>query len=330
MNGYQNSDEWQKPRTTPFQTTLVMEIGDISAEISLDDGFLYPERLTDFPHMHVDWEVQLPIRGSYQIELHDSDERIVICPGQLVLIPPGCYHSTFCEMQKTGMQPVVEKFTFRFRLSRSNSDAEPLFRPVMQALYPNQKPRLMTSPDSAILKDIWNEIMHQRIGSTVMVQADLQRFFLQFLRLLLENDSSQSHGDIRRRDIGSGTLSNQSRVMQIMNEQYHTPLTEQSIAEMLGVSVRSVSRLFSDTFGMTFKQKLTEVRMYHAKKYLIRTDITVDQIANRIGYESLSAFYTAFGKTFGMPPAQYRKMQKTERYLPENGQNTVKSGELNY
>ncbi len=333
MNNDRITDARQNRRVTPFHTTLLLEIGDIHAEISLDDGFLYPERLTASPHMHVEWEVQVPICGSYQIGLYDSDERICMCPGNLLLLPPGCYHSTFCESREDAASVRAEKFAFRFLLSRGNPDEEPLFRGVMKTLSSKMKPQLMRSPDPAILTDMWTEIMENRPGSTILAQADLQRFFMLFLRLLLEEEEASFLSDLgsgQHTDIGSGTITKQNRVMRLMDELYHTSLTEQSIADMLGISVRSVSRLFSNTFGMSFKQKLTEVRMYHAKKYLVETDIPAEQIASRIGYESLSAFYAAFGNTFGIPPGQYRKKHKTERYLPEIGQNSTENGVLHY
>ncbi|OLP57055.1 hypothetical protein BJF92_21375 [Rhizobium rhizosphaerae] len=52
---------------------------------------------------------------------------------------------------------------------------------------------------------------------------------------------------------------------------------------------------------------LTRWRMAIAKDALMRGDKTLDRIAEEIGYESASAFSTAFRKRFGCPPGKFAR-----------------------
>jgi len=46
-------------------------------------------------------------------------------------------------------------------------------------------------------------------------------------------------------------------------------------------------------------------RMAVAKDLLLRSDIGIAEVAERVGYGSTSAFSTAFSRHVGLPPGQY-------------------------
>lgn len=86
---------------------------------------------------------------------------------------------------------------------------------------------------------------------------------------------------------------------------YDIKLTE--IAECFYISAHTLNRLISEYYNDTFHNLLIRRRMQIAATFLCNTDDTVAQIAEKVGYPSLSNFYTAFKKYYGMLPADYRK-----------------------
>jgi AraC-like DNA-binding protein len=52
----------------------------------------------------------------------------------------------------------------------------------------------------------------------------------------------------------------------------------------------------------------------------------VIQIAAEVGYESEAAFNRAFKRSFGLPPAQYRRRQANETPAPDAGALGTPSG----
>ena len=47
-------------------------------------------------------------------------------------------------------------------------------------------------------------------------------------------------------------------------------------------------------------------RFQKATKYLVETDLQVEEVAVSVGYENVSYFYRQFKKRYGMTPRQYR------------------------
>jgi O-6-methylguanine DNA methyltransferase len=62
--------------------------------------------------------------------------------------------------------------------------------------------------------------------------------------------------------------------------------------------------------------------MKFAQKKLIETTETITDIAYSLGFESLSAFYTSFGKTYGMTPKEFRT-QLAKSLTPEGSTTQV-------
>ena len=83
----------------------------------------------------------------------------------------------------------------------------------------------------------------------------------------------------------------------------------ESLAREAAMGRSSFARHFNDLAGVPPMQYLTAWRMQQAKKLLETTQYSMQDIAERCGYESEAAFRKAFKKTIGMPPGQVRKQQ---------------------
>lgn len=337
------SDQAARPVIAPgmFHTTHCCHVGDADVELILDTGFFRPECMTYAPHMHIEWELQIPHTGSYVVEISETGEAYRLSREMLLLLPPGCYHNTVTPAAHgdASASSTPEKFALRFTVTRSSSAEESVYRKLHGILSDQKAPIVLSCPAAAaLLADVRQEITTEMPGHLSMAQALLCRFFILFMRALTEEaDKRMGTAAITPRNspavVQNSTLSKQAAVVKILDRCYNTPLTEAAVAEMLGISVRGVSRLFADTFGMSFKQTLTQIRMRHAENLIVRTDIPIEQIALRIGYESPSAFYAVFRRTYGMPPGVYRKSKKlqiTKDLSPDLGQNPTKDGALKH
>jgi len=82
-----------------------------------------------------------------------------------------------------------------------------------------------------------------------------------------------------------------------------------TVSELAAAALTSRSVLaqrFPVSVGATPMRYLYVWRMALAKDALVRTEATVSQIAQQVGYHSLSAFSTAFQRHQGLSPARYR------------------------
>ena len=73
------------------------------------------------------------------------------------------------------------------------------------------------------------------------------------------------------------------------------------------ISKRQLSRVLRQLYGTSFRKLLIDVRMSRAVQLLDTTELPAEEIAAQVGYHSVSGFYDAFRKKYGMPVGSYRK-----------------------
>ena len=84
------------------------------------------------------------------------------------------------------------------------------------------------------------------------------------------------------------------------------------LAGQLGTSPHHLSQLLNDRLGLTFFDWLAKHRIAEARQLLSNpatAHLKIDEIAERVGYNSPSAFHTAFKRLTSQTPAQYRSKQ---------------------
>lgn len=78
------------------------------------------------------------------------------------------------------------------------------------------------------------------------------------------------------------------------------------VSEIVGNSERTLQRRLQQE-GAPFRTVLTEVRVQLAESLLERTELTISQIAERLGYNDDKALRKAFKSVTGKSPSEYRE-----------------------
>ncbi len=82
-----------------------------------------------------------------------------------------------------------------------------------------------------------------------------------------------------------------------------------SLAEVLGISSRHLSKLFQLTFGLSPYAYLVQMRIHKAKERLAgNPDLTVSSIAGETGFRDTSHFVATFRKHTNLTPQQFRRL----------------------
>lgn len=95
-----------------------------------------------------------------------------------------------------------------------------------------------------------------------------------------------------------------------IDEHYHQKITVNQLATIAHLSVRQLNQLFREQVGLTPHHYLTELRMQTAWQLLDRGDLSIQHIADAVGYSSLSAFSDRFAQHFGYSPSHFRRLSK--------------------
>ncbi|MGF7047681.1 AraC-like DNA-binding protein [Paenibacillus sp. DS2015] len=99
------------------------------------------------------------------------------------------------------------------------------------------------------------------------------------------------------------------QIIAIVSTEYDQELTLEIIGERLHYSPNYLSRIFKKEYGTVFSEYLKNYRLEIAKKWLIETDMTVKEIAERLQYNNPQNFIRSFRKEEHVTPGIYRKMQ---------------------
>ncbi len=82
-----------------------------------------------------------------------------------------------------------------------------------------------------------------------------------------------------------------------------------SLAQKLAVSQHHLSQILNESLGQSFFEFTAQYRIEEAKVLLknsANAHLKIEEIAERVGYNSKSAFNTAFKKITGMTPSEYK------------------------
>lgn len=85
------------------------------------------------------------------------------------------------------------------------------------------------------------------------------------------------------------------------------------IADKLGKGYTYLSNLFSDFEGTTIEKFIIRQKIERAKELLEYGDLTLSQIADRLGYSNLAYLSTLFKKITGLTPSQYKESNLKSR-----------------
>lgn len=100
------------------------------------------------------------------------------------------------------------------------------------------------------------------------------------------------------------------KIIDYIRVHYREPLSNTLFSQMFGYHEYHLNRLFLKHTGSTIRQYILDMRISHAKKALLNTDLPLAAIAEAVGFNSNSYFSTYFRQATGLTPAQFRKKYK--------------------
>ncbi|MBQ9951760.1 MAG: PocR ligand-binding domain-containing protein [Clostridia bacterium] len=96
------------------------------------------------------------------------------------------------------------------------------------------------------------------------------------------------------------------RALAYIAEHYAEPITLESVAGEVGLSVSYFSGLFHEVVGASFREHLCSIRVEESKQLLTQTDYSLADIAVAVGFADQSYFSKVFKRIVGVTPGKYR------------------------
>ncbi|AWB45504.1 AraC family transcriptional regulator [Paenibacillus sp. CAA11] len=102
------------------------------------------------------------------------------------------------------------------------------------------------------------------------------------------------------------------KIAAIVRSEYDQDLSLELIGDRLHYNPNYLSSIFKKEFGSTFSDYLMSYRLEMAKKWLVETDMTIKDIAERLQYHNPQNFIRSFRKKEQVTPGTYRKLNQAE------------------
>ncbi|MBS4206976.1 response regulator [Bacillus sp. FJAT-50079] len=92
-----------------------------------------------------------------------------------------------------------------------------------------------------------------------------------------------------------------------INEHIKQQLNLSDVANYVHLNTSYFSVLFKEQMNMTFSEYITRRRLQNAKSLLINTNLSIEEISLRVGYQTSKYFNKLFKEYEGTTPSKYRK-----------------------
>ena len=104
-----------------------------------------------------------------------------------------------------------------------------------------------------------------------------------------------------------------SEAIRAMEKHIEQPVSIPAVADILGVSERTLEMLFLQTVGLSPRDYYLNLRMKEGRRLVLDTRKSITTIAIQTGFSSASTFARRFRATFGESPRQARKRSKSRK-----------------
>jgi two-component system response regulator YesN len=128
--------------------------------------------------------------------------------------------------------------------------------------------------------------------------VSLQRWLEEMVRTIIH--STHMNENVRHQKIVEF-------ITQFTHEHYMEDITLGMIAEKVQVSKNYLGQIFKNVMNETFNNYVTRIRMERAKGMLLEGNLYIYEVAEKVGYNSISYFSTQFKKYTGYNPTDLIK-----------------------
>ncbi|MBD2253854.1 helix-turn-helix transcriptional regulator [Nostoc parmelioides] len=176
------------------------------------------------------------------------------------------------------------------------------------AFYPK-----VTAKVRSLAQELWHP-PYRGAAKRLYLQAKVFELLALYLDLIADNQEPVCNLPRLKPD----TIARIHHAKEILTAQIEHPPSLSTLAQLVGVSDRTLQRGFQILFQTTVVGYLTQLRLDKAEQLLRQGDVrnrqrqpTVAEVANLVGYGHLGHFSAAFKRRFGITPRQCLAGNKT-------------------
>ncbi len=275
-----------------YYAEYFVNVCDIQAEFKY--LIFQPFRFYAFNHTHSYFELHYVTQGTIRYTMNFHDE-ITLSAGEWMLISPNVLHEEHILTPSSGYA-----LGFALPVSESNS----LFSILSNMTYYKGQSNME-----------FGDILYKIVCEAKEKRAEYESCCKNLIGLLL----IQIGREITKSEMDQTTKQPERKNMYVMIDDYFNRvfrydgknLSINELACQLHMSPRHINRILLDYYGITFHEKLMATKVKFAELLLRTTDQTIGEISANCDVTA-ACLIENFKKNYGMTPAKYRKLNKTD------------------
>lgn len=115
-------------------------------------------------------------------------------------------------------------------------------------------------------------------------------------------------------EMGNGRLPKKStdyksivRVIQYIDDNFSQTIKLAELSRLANMSATKLKKLFRQFTGCTITKYILSKKTDYASHLLADSDLSIEELAKKVGFDTVAGFSTSFKKQTGIPPSEYRK-----------------------
>lgn len=253
-------------------------------------------------HLHGGFEIQCLLEG--ELVLRDENTEYPLKAGDIAIIPPSAFHKS--GESDTG----YSRLTCEFLITPNNESS--LFGEYIKynRLLSNLTgiKILNSSEVISVAKYLYN---HQNINSAEMFNKNISYLSIFLIEIFAAVKAELLSGKepknkLPKKKVDPVAERQKFIILNCILSNFSNENVSLKLEEELSMSARNTARIVKKIFGKTITELVLEYRMQKAKALIINTDFSLLEVAEKTGYKTYVAFFTAFKNYFGVSPKDFR------------------------
>lgn len=162
---------------------------------------------------------------------------------------------------------------------------------------------------NSIVSLLLEELKHPSIGKDIIVQSYFMILIVYFSRQYGKNQSYKTNTE------------ELYKIITYMNENYDKSITIKDLLDISYLSERQLQQLFAEHYNYSPMKYLNYLHIKHACYLLAISEMTITEIAYKVGFNDSNYFSRKFSQIQNMSPREYRAMsiQHISKEMPYKG-----------
>jgi len=149
-----------------------------------------------------------------------------------------------------------------------------------------------------VIKSMQHEFDGKKPGYRTILKSYVYILMTKIFRAVKESDSLNIYNEV-------GRIA--PEVLKYIEENYNRKLSLSELARIGCYNPSYFSRIFKECFGKSVTEYINGKRIAASAELLEKTDLSIEVIASKTGFNDSKRFYYLFKKHTGMTPHNYRK-----------------------